>query len=127
MTDPTRGYPGQTRSMPRRNYPGPLPPVPPSMPPQADPVGQEPAEPAEEPSVASSSKVMALGTLASRATGFLRNAALVYVLGVGLVGDAYNAANVLPNMVYELLLGGVLSSVFVPLIVKAQKEDTDRG
>jgi putative peptidoglycan lipid II flippase len=128
MTDPTgfppQAYTGQTRSMPRHQYPAPPPPPPP---PPGPPVAREPEPVEEEPSVARSSKVMALGTLASRATGFLRNAALVYVLGVGLVGDAYNAANVLPNMVYELLLGGVLSSVFVPLIVKAQKEDGDRG
>ncbi|MBM4655928.1 hypothetical protein GS640_10425 [Rhodococcus hoagii] len=36
------------------------------------------------------------------------------VLGTAAVGDAYNGANGLPNMVYELLLGGVLSSVLVP-------------
>ena len=29
-------------------------------------------------------------------------------LGTGLVADAYNGANSFPNMVYELMLGGVL-------------------
>ncbi|MGB9376877.1 MAG: murein biosynthesis integral membrane protein MurJ [Mycobacteriales bacterium] len=73
------------------------------------------------------SRVMALGTIASRGTGFLRSLALVYVLGLQLVPAAYNAANTLPNMVYELLLGGILTSVFVPLIVKSQREDADGG
>jgi len=70
---------------------------------------------------------MAVGTIASRGTGFIRSLVLVAVLGVQLVPDAYNAANTLPNMVYELLLGGILTSVFVPLIVKAQKQDPDGG
>ena len=42
------------------------------------------------------------------------------------VGNAYNSANSFPNMVYELLLGGVLSSVLIPLIVHAQHHDADR-
>ncbi len=70
---------------------------------------------------------MAIGTVASRATGFLRSLALAYVLGFQLVPAAYNVANTLPNMVYELLLGGILTSVFVPLIVKAQRSDPDGG
>lgn len=87
------------------------------------PVARRPAT----PSVRRASGVMAVGTLVSRGTGFLRTIVLAYVLGLGLVPDAYNAANTLPNMVYELLLGGILTSVFVPLIVRAQKHDKDGG
>jgi putative peptidoglycan lipid II flippase len=36
-------------------------------------------------------------------------------------------ANTLPAMLYEILLGGVLTSVIVPLLVRAAKEDPDRG
>ncbi len=74
-----------------------------------------------------STRAMAVGTITSRGTGFLRSLALVYVLGLQLVPDAYNAANTLPNMVYELLLGGILTSVFVPLIIRAQQQDPDGG
>src|SRR3982750_631546 len=56
---------------------------------------------------------MAVATLVSRITGLLRTVVLVAALGVGLVNDAYNTANTLPNIVYELLLGGVLTSVVV--------------
>jgi putative peptidoglycan lipid II flippase len=70
---------------------------------------------------------MAIGTVASRGTGFLRNAAIVAVLGVHSVGDAYNVANTTPNIVYELLLGGILTSVVVPLLVRAAKNDADEG
>jgi putative peptidoglycan lipid II flippase len=70
---------------------------------------------------------MAVASLVSRITGFLRQLALVTVLGLGVVNDSYTVANTLPNIVYELLLGGVLTSVMVPLLVRAQTEDADGG
>jgi putative peptidoglycan lipid II flippase len=75
----------------------------------------------------SSSRTMAIASLVSRITGFLRSSLLVVGLGVHEVGDAYNVANNFPNMVYELLLGGVLSSVLIPLLVHAQEKDEDEG
>ncbi len=73
------------------------------------------------------SGVMALGTIASRFTGFLRTAIILIALGSALLGDSYNIANTTPNIVYELMLGGVLTSVVVPLLVRAAKQDTDGG
>ena len=70
---------------------------------------------------------MAIGTIASRGTGFVRNASIAAVLGVTGVGAAYNVANTTPNIVYELLLGGILTSVLVPLLVRAAKDDEDGG
>jgi putative peptidoglycan lipid II flippase len=78
-------------------------------------------------SLVRSSGVMAVGTLASRGTGFLRTLVLVYALGVTGVANAYNNANTLPNTVYDLMLGGILTSVVVPLLVNAAKRDRDRG
>jgi putative peptidoglycan lipid II flippase len=74
-----------------------------------------------------SSGAMAVGTLASRVTGFVRNAVLLYAIGTHYLGDAYNLANTLPNIVYNLALGGILTSVVVPLLVNAAKRDRDRG
>ncbi len=71
--------------------------------------------------------VMALGTVASRGTGFLRTVAITAAIGVHSVGDAYNVANTTPNIIYDLLLGGVLTSVVVPVLVRASKEDEDGG
>ncbi|HXV92551.1 MAG TPA: murein biosynthesis integral membrane protein MurJ [Pseudonocardia sp.] len=71
--------------------------------------------------------VMAVASLASRITGFLRQLALVTVLGVGVLNDSYTVANTLPNIVYELLIGGVLTSIMIPLLVRAQTEDADGG
>ncbi len=78
-------------------------------------------------SVVRSSTVMAVGTLASRGTGFLRTLVLAYALGVGSVSIAYNNANTLPNTVYDLMLGGILTSIMVPLLVNAAKRDADGG
>ena len=94
----------------------------------AQPAAGEVAEEAEDNRrVLANSRTMAIASLISRMTGFLRSALLVAALGVGHVGDAYNLGNNFPNMVYELLLGGVLSSVLVPLLVNAQEDDADGG
>ena len=78
-------------------------------------------------SLGGSARSMAVGTIASRGTGFLRTAVIASVLGVAGVGDAFNLANTSPNIVYELLLGGVLTSVVVPLLVRAAATDEDGG
>jgi len=80
-----------------------------------------------QPNLARSSQVMALGTLASRLTGFLRTFVFVYALGTLGLANAYNNSNTLPNTVYYLMLGGIFTSVVVPLLVRAAKEDPDRG
>jgi putative peptidoglycan lipid II flippase len=77
--------------------------------------------------VIANSRSMAVASLTSRVTGFLRSILLVAALGTGAVGNAYNSGNNLPNMIYELLLGGVLSSVLIPLLVHAESEDEDGG
>lgn len=86
-------------------------------------------DPAGQPAgtLAGSVRSMALGTAASRLTGFLRTAVLGAVLGVQGLSLAYNVANTTPNIVYDLLLGGVLSAVVVPLLVRAANEDPDGG
>jgi putative peptidoglycan lipid II flippase len=70
---------------------------------------------------------MAVGTLMSRGTGFLRTLVLVYATGVVFLGNAYNNANTLPNAIYYLMLGGIFTSVVVPLLVRAARRDPDHG
>ncbi len=65
---------------------------------------------------------MMLGSVASRITGFLRSAMVVAALGTGLAGDAFSVANTLPNIVFMLLIGGALNSVFVPELVRASQQ-----
>ncbi len=91
------------------------------------PAGEQGAAPATDQGLMANSRSMAVASLASRVTGFLRSILLVAALGTGAVGNAYNSGNNLPNMIYELLLGGVLSSVLIPLLVHAEAEDDDGG
>lgn len=71
-------------------------------------------------SLARATALMSFGTVLSRVTGLIRLAALVAALGVAesRLPDAYNLANTAPNIIYELVLGGVLTSVFVPVFVE---------
>ncbi|MFG1948364.1 murein biosynthesis integral membrane protein MurJ [Nonomuraea sp. NPDC048826] len=73
------------------------------------------------------SAIMAAGTMVSRVTGFIRTMVLAYAIGTAFLGDAYNAAYAIPYSILDLLLLGVLSSVVVPMIVKAQQNDPDGG
>ncbi|MEA2517023.1 MAG: putative peptidoglycan lipid flippase [Actinomycetota bacterium] len=81
-------------------------------------------------SLARASAVMTVGTVLSRVTGLARLAAIVAALGVaeGRIADTYNLANTAPNIIYELVIGGVLTSVFVPVFVELlEKEGRDRA
>ncbi len=78
-------------------------------------------------SLARSSSAMALGTIASKATGVLRDVAAAAALGFYIVADAFSLGNSLPTIVYILLIGGALNAVFVPQLVRRMKEDADGG
>jgi putative peptidoglycan lipid II flippase len=104
-----------------------LPPVPRPAAATEDYAGQPEGAPGASRGILRAAGTMAVATLVSRITGLLRTMVLAAALGVGLVNDAYNTSNTLPNIVYELLLGGVLTSVVVPLLVHAQERDRDGG
>jgi putative peptidoglycan lipid II flippase len=73
---------------------------------------------------------MAVGTTVSRVTGLGRLVAAAYALGVSesRLADTYNIANTMPNVIYELVLGGVLTSVFIPVVVEELRtKDKDKA
>jgi putative peptidoglycan lipid II flippase len=120
----------------RRFVPGPddtqlipvLPPVPRELPETGAEAEVREGTPGASTGILRAAGAMAVATLVSRVTGLLRTGVLAAAIGSrGLVPDAYNTSNTLPNIVYELLLGGVLSSVVVPLLVRAQERDRDGG
>lgn len=92
--------------------------------------GSGSAPPLMERSLARATALMTFGTVLSRATGLLRIAAITAALGIvesGRLTDTYNLANTAPNIIYELVLGGVLTSVFVPVFVELlEKEGRER-
>src|SRR6516165_8791438 len=77
-----------------------------------------PASPSGEPRrLAGATVGMAIGTLLSRITGVGRVIALAAAVGGAGFGDAYNLANTTPNIVTDIVVGGVLSATFVPVFV----------
>jgi putative peptidoglycan lipid II flippase len=85
------------------------------------------APPSQPANLGRSTVVMAAGTLLSRITGIARNLLLLACLGTSLLSDSYNSANTTPNMVYELVAGGVLSALLVPLFNALNLKGTKRA
>ena len=74
----------------------------------------------ESGSLGRSSMILASGTVVSRVLGFISAIILARTLGtVGAGADTFALANQLPNNIYAIVAGGVLSAVLVPHIVKA--------
>ena len=98
-----------------------MPPPPPEPDPQ--PAGELP--PDTTGAYVRNTALMTIGTTLSRLTGYVRIAAQTAALGVtiGALGDTYTRANTTPNIVYELILGGILTSVFVPVFVDHQRRN----
>ena len=75
------------------------------------------------------SAFLASGTIVSRILGFVKAIVLLEALGViGVSGDAFGTATAIPNSIYAVIGGGLLSAVLVPQIVRASKaEDGGRA
>ncbi len=91
----------------------------PEVPTAPEPTGELDA--VDRPDAASTTKGMlrsniavASGTAVSRLSGLVRTSLILVLLGQGL-NDAYVNANNTPNMIYELILGGILTATLVPL------------
>ncbi|GGK54517.1 murein biosynthesis integral membrane protein MurJ [Nocardia camponoti] len=69
---------------------------------------------------------IAIATLVSRATGFAKQLLLLTILGPA-IASAFTSANLVPNMIAELVLGAVLTAIVVPTLVRAEQEDPDHG
>lgn len=80
-----------------------------------------------EPDIARHSVWMALGTVVSRLTGFVRLYLLAFTIGTHLDADLFNNANTIPNTLYIFVAGGVFNVVLVPQMIRAMKRDDDGG
>ncbi|MDI6716261.1 MAG: murein biosynthesis integral membrane protein MurJ [Actinomycetota bacterium] len=87
------------------------------------------AEDIKRPSIFRSTAIMSVATTFSRLTGYLRVFALAFALGGTVIADTYNTANIMPNILFELVMGGVLASAVIPVYVdyltNASKKETD--
>ncbi|MEB3020066.1 murein biosynthesis integral membrane protein MurJ [[Mycobacterium] crassicus] len=69
---------------------------------------------------------MALATLVSRITGFVRIVLLAAILGAAL-SSAFSVANQLPNQIAALVLEATFTAIFVPVLARAERDDPDGG
>jgi putative peptidoglycan lipid II flippase len=76
--------------------------------------------------VVSRSWGMALATLVSRITGFVRIVLLAAILGAAL-SSAFSVANQLPNLIAALVLEATFTAIFVPVLARAERDDPDGG
>ncbi|MFC4147227.1 murein biosynthesis integral membrane protein MurJ [Micromonospora mangrovi] len=77
--------------------------------------------------VAGAAALIAALTVVSRLAGFGRTAVFTWTLAPTDLGGAYVVANNLPNFVFEIVAGGALASLVVPLLAGAVEAGDRRG
>ncbi|GGL08509.1 hypothetical protein GCM10009769_28280 [Curtobacterium luteum] len=87
------------------------------------------AEPVAERSLGRASAMLAAGTMVSRVLGFAKTIILAYAIGQqgSVSADAFAVSNQLPNNIYALIAGGLLSAVLIPQIVRSMQQHADGG
>ena len=70
---------------------------------------------------------MTVATMVSRVTGLIRTWAMAFALGNTLMTSAYQVANNLPNVIYDLVAGGLLSAAFLPVLLLELEHNGRRG
>ncbi|HEX3706254.1 MAG TPA: lipid II flippase MurJ [Mycobacteriales bacterium] len=67
-------------------------------------------------SIARAALLIAVVTVLARAAGFARVIVFARIVGPSCLGDTYFTANTVPNIVFDIVAGGALSSLVVPVI-----------
>ena len=77
--------------------------------------------------VGRSAAMMSLLVIVSRITGFVRTWAQAFALGTTLLASCYTVANNLPNQLYELVVGGMLVTAFLPVYLSCKRRAGQEG
>ena len=77
--------------------------------------------------VGKSAAMMSVLIIISRITGFFRTWAQAFALGVTSIASCYTVANNLPNLLYELVVGGMLVTAFLPVYMSVKKKAGIKG
>ena len=80
-----------------------------------------PPHPTDEtiPSAGRSAAVVSAITIASRVMGLVRTLVVTSVLGITFLGNTYSSANALPNLLFEIVVGGAVAAALLPAIAGA--------
>jgi len=99
----------------------------------AEPVTQQPPEPgASRRSVTAgigrAAALIAALTVLARLLGLVRQLAFAHTVESHCLGTAYVTANQVPNIIYDIVLGGALTSIMVPVLARpARRAAADPG
>jgi putative peptidoglycan lipid II flippase len=74
--------------------------------------------PRKERSLAGGAAAITVATAVSRVTGFVRVMVVAAAMGTTFLANTYQTSNTAPNVLFELVAGGVLTSLFVPTFVE---------
>src|SRR4051794_2789589 len=74
-------------------------------------------------SIAIAAAVIALGNVVSRLLGLVREQVMAALFGATAATDAFVAASSVPQIVYDLLVGGAISAALVPIFVDAANDE----
>lgn len=77
--------------------------------------------------IGSSAALISVFVIISRITGFMRTWAMAFALGSTMLASSYQVANNLPNMLYELVVGGMLVTAFLPVYISVKNKLGMRG
>ena len=86
-----------------------------------------PDAPAPDANVGRSAAMMSVLVIISRLTGFVRTWGQAFALGTTLLSSCYTVANNLPNQLYELVIGGMLITAFLPVYLDVRERKGRRG
>jgi putative peptidoglycan lipid II flippase len=91
---------------------------------QLETAGVDPP-PSAAPGIASAATVIALGNVASRVFGLVREMAIAYLFGATGLVSAFDVAARVPRMLFDLLIDGMVSSALVPVFSELAERDRD--
>ena len=81
----------------------------------------------DEALVGRSAALMSVLVIVSRLTGFFRTWGQAFALGVTVTASCYTVANNLPNQLYELVMGGLISTAFLPVYLSLKRKAGQKG
>lgn len=95
--------------------------------PPAEDAPEEDASLEQSASVGRSAALMSGLVIVSRLTGFFRTWAQAFALGVTVMASCYSVANNLPNQLYEIVIGGMLVTAFLPVYLSVKQKKGIKG
>ena len=87
----------------------------------------EATDAATDNNVGRSAAMMSALVIVSRLTGFFRTWGQAFALGTTLLSSCYTVANHLPNQLYELVIGGMLITAFLPVYLDVREHKGKEG